>query len=227
MKNSYETTIQSFFDYKTDKKLQKRLLTDCCMEWSMDALSYVHEIINTPLEFFIEHVKSIKRQPISAADVFQFSNFDNATKNLCSKIICAENAGLKFVEVGKLLLDDGIARTDTAFRKYGENHIKMAEALGLAFKSDNAYYLSPVGCVFAQLSETEKSRLIIRLILRNKLISQILSVAVKGAFNLETFLYDLAESTYQRRKPNIRYVIDMLNHSDEYTFSTITQNILF
>ncbi|MBO7184000.1 MAG: hypothetical protein J6V49_07690 [Bacteroidales bacterium] len=227
MENNYETAIQRFFDYEIDKELQQRMLTDTCTEWADDTLSYIHSVLEIPIESFIEHIENIKRQPITAADIFQFSNFENATKNLCAKIVCSENAGLKFLEIGKLLFDDGISRTDTAFRKYGENHIKMAEAVGLAFKDGTAYYLSPIGCVYDKLADTEQSKLMIRLILRNKLISQLFSVALKGTFRLESFLYDIAESTYQRRKPNIKFVIDMLNASDEYAFLPITKNILF
>ena len=212
---------------QTDKKLRERMLKDCCAEWPNDALTYVNSLLSVPIESFIEHIKSIKRQPIASADVFQFSNFENATKNLCSKIICAENAGLNFIDVGKMLLDDGISRKDEAFRKYGENHIKMAEAIGLAFKNGRTYYLSPIGCVFDRLSSTDQNKLMIRLILRNKLICQLLSMSLKEAFSLESFLYDLAKSTYIRRKPNIKYVIEILNSSEEYQFLPITQNIIF
>ena len=227
MENNYEITVQRFFDYEIDQKLQKRMLIDHCEEWANDTLSYIHSVINIPIESFIEHIESIKRQPITPADVFQFSNFENATKNLCAKIICSENAGLRFLEIGKLLLDDGVSRKDAAFTKYGENHIKMAEAVGLAFKDGTAYYLSPIGCVYDKLSDTEQSKLMIRLLLRNKLISQLLAVALKGTLHLESFLYDLAESTYQRRKSNIKCVIDILNASDEYAFLPITNNIQF
>ena len=227
MTNNNETAIQSFFNYETDKRLQERMLKDRCAEWANDALAYVYSLLSVPIESFIEYIKGIKIQPIASADVFQFSNFENATKNLCFKIICSENAGLSFFEAGKILLDDGILRKDEAFRKYGENHIKMAEAIGLAFKNGRTYYLSPIGCVFNRLSSTDQNKLMIRLILRNKLICQLLSKSLKEAFSLESFLYDLAKSTYVRRKPNIKYVIEILNSSEEYQFFPITQNIIF
>ena len=174
----------------------------------------------------MEYIKSIKRQPIDPSDVFQFSSFENATDNLCSIIVCTENAGLNSVEIGKLLMNDGVPRTETAFRKYGENHIKVAEAIGLAFKDNASYYLSPIGCVYDKLSDTEKSKLLTRLLLRSKLISQLLSTALKGPFSMESFLYDLAESTYRRRRYNVRFVIEKLNDAEEYSFAPITSNII-
>ena len=203
------------------------MLKDHCAEYANDAIIYIRSIVNIPLEAFVEYIESIKPQPIYSADVFQFSAFENATTNLCSKINCCENAGLNFLEIGKLLLNDGVMRKDMAFRKYGENHIKMAEVLGLAFKYERTYYLSPIGCVYEKLSEAEKDKLIIRLILRSKLISQLFSSALKGAVDMKVFLYDLAESTYERRKSNIKYVIELLKESEEYNFSPITNNIKF
>ena len=227
MEYSHANEIKSFFNYETDKLLQKRMLQGNCVSWTSDAIAYIHAIINVPIESFIEYIESLKRQPIVAADVFQFSDFDNATKNLCSKINCTENAGLNFLEIGKLLQNDGVVRKDGAYTKYGENHIKMAEAIGLAFKNERIYYLSPLGCVFNNLSEEDKNKLLIRLILRNKLISQLILVASKGELGLEAFLYDLSESTYLRRKSNIKYVFEILNSSVEYDFVNITKNIKY
>ena len=227
MEHSHANEIIDFFSYKTDKLLQARMLQGNCGNWSKDAVSYIHSLINIPIESIIVHIASLKRQPIFASDVFQFSDFEHATTKLCSQINCTENAGLNFIDIGKLLYDDDILRNDAAVRKYGENHIKMAEAIGLAFKNDKAYYLSPLGCVFNELTETDKNKLIVRLILRNKLISQSLLAAQQDVVNMEAFLYDLAKSTYERRKPNIKFVIDILSNSQEYDFSPITRNIIF
>ena len=100
-----------------------------------------------------------------------------------SKIKCDNNRGLNYLETGKLLFNDGVDRNDAAYRKYGENHIKMAASVGLAFKVEDVYYLSPVGCAFDELSEETRNKLLLRLILRNKLISQLLLEASKKSFD--------------------------------------------
>lgn len=225
MEHNYQKDIKTFFDYDADKILQKRMLDEPCFDTANDAIAYIRSIINIPIESIIEHIKQMKRQPIYSFDVFQFSDFENATKNLCTKIKCTDNSGLNFIEVGKILLDDGCVRKDGAYTKYGENHIKTAELIGLAFKCEGKYYLSPIGCVFNNLSETEKNQLLTRLILRNKLISQSLLVALNDAFYMKSFLYELSESTYIRRKPNIKHIIEILNSSTEYDFVNITKNI--
>lgn len=212
-KNSFEVQLKN---YSTKDNLE----TD-------NAVDYLNELIDTPVEQFMEYIfKKFGREPIVAADVFQFSSLEDATLTVCSKIKNANNPGLTFLEIGKLLLDDNVDRKAGAYTKYGENHIKAAELLGLAYKGeDKLYYLSFVGMALNTFPEKKRNQLITRLILKNKLVIQLLLFSLNGKFDLEAFLYDLSETTYQRRRSNIKAVIAMLNASDEYDFKTLTQNI--
>ena len=100
--------------------------------------------------------------------------------------------------------------------------------MGLAFKDNSkTYYLSAWGCVFDELSNDAQEKFLLRLIIRNKLITQLFIAASQGAFDLEAFLYDLSKSTYLRRRTNINRIIEWLNASQEYDFSTLTQNIKY
>ena len=135
--------------------------------------------------------------------------------------------GVKFKQVAQLLLTDNISRNDVALNKYGENHIKMASSIGLVFKANDIYYLSPIGCLFDELDDEVREKLLLRLILRNKLIRQLLLEASNKTFNMEAFLYDLSESTYKRRRTNIKYVIGLINNTSEYNFLSITYNIKY
>lgn len=224
MTSDLQKDISDFFLYRDDQKMQKMMLSGYSCEIKTEALQYIDKIVKIPLDLFVEYIKGIKRQPIYASDVFQFSDFDDATINLCARIKC-DNKGLHYLETGKILFNDNVSRTDSAYRKYGENHIKMAASLGLAFKVDDIYYLSPIGCTFDELPKDVRNKLLVRLILRNKLISQLLLEASKKSFDMEAYLYELSESTYKRRRTNIKYVMGLLNSSTEYDFSTIIRNI--
>ena len=160
-------------------------------------------------------------------DIFQFSNFCDATLNICDKLKKINNPGMKFLELGQLLLDDEKDRKEGAFIKYGENHTKMAEALGLVFELCHTYYLSGVGYIFIDLNEEDREKLLVRLILRNKLIKRMYQASKNGNINAKEFFYMISESTYIRRRSNIKNVFDVLQRSHEYDFSSFVELIQF
>lgn len=221
--------LSEFFDRTYECGLENLIISGDFSIIRKDVFNYVDQIIKIPIYSFVEYIsENCKRLPIVAADVFQFSDFDDATQNICYKLCENNNPGLKFKEIAELLFNDNIQRSDCALNKYGENHIKTAELIGLAFKDvSKKYYLSSIGYVFNELDEKNKERLLIRLIIRNKLISQLLVAALQGQFDMEAFLYDLSKSTYIRRKSNIKRIINIINSSDEYDFSHITKNIIY
>lgn len=229
MDSACKKQLLIFFDGKYEKSLENNILNASFFEQKSAVLEYIERINNIPICSFIEFIQTqCKRQPIMAADVFQFSDFDDATINICKCICKINNPGVKFKDVAKLLLTDNVIRNDVALSKYGENHIKTAESMGLAFKDDSKnYYLSAIGCVFNDLSEESQKKLLLRLIIRNKLITQLFVASIQGSFDLEAFLYDLSKSTYLRRRTNINRIIELLNEANEYDFSELTKNIIY
>ena len=229
MDSIHKMLLAEFFDCKFEKTTEKAIIDNSFENVQKDVLEYVEKVNSIPVGDYIEYIRENgKRQPIMASDVFQFSDFDDATINICKCINSISNPGLRFKEVAKLLFTDGMPRKDAALSKYGENHIKTAESLGLAFKdSHKNYYLSALGCVFSGLNKEMQTRLLTRLIIKNKLFTQLFISSLQGEFDLEAFLYDLSRSTYVRRRTNINRVIEFLNQSKEYDFSYLTQNIIY
>lgn len=229
MESFCKKQLTDFFERKYELSLEKSILDKAFCGHKQEVLARIENLNNIEISDYIEYIKTYcKCQPIMAADVFQFSDFDDATINLCRSICRVENCGVKFIEVANLLHTDNVPRKDGALSKYGENHIKTAEAMGLAFKDNSkTYYLSAWGCVFDELSNDAQEKFLLRLIIRNKLITQLFIAASQGAFDLEAFLYDLSKSTYLRRRTNINRIIEWLNVSQEYDFSTLTQNIKY
>lgn len=228
MDNMYKNQLSDFFNRTYESAVEKQIIIGEFLSIKDEVIGYVKEIIEIPICSFIDYIsENCKRLPIEASDVFQFSDFCDATEIMCSKL-CRNNTGLKFKEIAELLFNDDIQRSDCALNKYGENHIKTAELLGLAFKdASKKYYLGAIGYAFNELGEKNKERLLVRLIIRNKLISQLILAALQGQFDMEAFLYDLSKSTYIRRKTNIKRIINVINNSDEFDFSYITKNIIY
>ena len=228
MKDSiHSKQLDSFFKYEFEEKTKVNILNGTTTGIEQQASDYLKELANIPLSCFVDHITSTcKREAIMASDVLQFSDINDATINVCSVICAKDNTGLCFQDIGKMLLDDNIPRSQTAFNKYGENHIKTAELLGLAFKTGKRqYYLSSTGVAYCKLPADVREKVLVRLILRNKLFVQLVLVASNSTFELETFLYDLSESTYLRRRTNIKFVINLLLASPEYDFSFLASNI--
>ena len=210
--------VSVFFSMEYEKKINKDILF--CKYNASPVKTYVDELNNIPLIRYVSFIEKLSnKEKITPRDVFQFSDFNNATDGLCKKIIGKDKHGLKFIDVGKMLLDDGEVRKDGAYTKYGENHIKTAEMLGLAFELCKAYYLSGLGYVYIQLDDISKEKLIHRLILRNKLIVRLYQAAMNGKVNVRDFFMVLSDSTYIRRRGNVKKILTVLSESKEYDFT--------
>ena len=216
--------IIDFFCHNTEKRINKELLY--CKDNKCEAKNYVVALLNLPLEAYIKYIqKNLEKRSISSKEVCQFSNFEDATIGICSKFKSIDNPGLKFLDIGRLLLNDDKERKDSAYIKYGENHAKTATSLGLAFEFYNTYYLSCLGEIYIDLEETDREHLLNRLILRSNLISRMIQASQNGKINMREFLYMLSDNTYLRRKSNIKKMVDYLYHSDEYNFDVFIAKI--
>ena len=216
--------VKQFFSYEYEKKVNKGLLF-----YSFDKAKveeYVEGLINIPLLQFLEYVDNLEeKQQIEAKDIFQFSDFNDATIIFCEKMKNTDNPGMKFSEIGRLLLDDGKARNTGAIVKYGENHAKTAEMLGLAFELCKTYYLSGIGYIYAELSKEKQKKLLTRLVIRNKLILRMYQASKNGAIDMREFLYMISDSTYMRRRSNIKRILNVLSNSDEIDFKYFVDQI--
>lgn len=218
--------LVDFFYRTTENRMNKSILY--CKSNHNDVQKYISQIIERPLKDYIEFVCSnAERKIITAKDVVQFSSFDDSTVMICKKLKAVNNPGLKFLHIGKLLLDDGKERKDGALIKYGENHAKTATAFGLVFEFYKTYYLSCVGEVYLELDETDRKKLLDRLIVRSNLVSRMLQASQNGNVNMREFLFMLSDSTYLRRKSNMKTVVDYLYKSEEYNFETFVELIKF
>ena len=192
-----------------------------------EVLEYVYNILEIPIQEIIEEIKNSDEEiQLTAKDVMQFSSFDDATIRMCRVLKEIDNPGVTYIEAGKLLLNDGQKRKDGAYTKYGENHLKTSAIIGLTFELTNTYFLSSLGQVVDVLDDDEAERLITRLILRGSLVKRLIRASFNGKVDVRNMLYMLSDSTYVRRKSNIKGVLKYLCKSAEYDFNPIIEKIV-
>ena len=202
--------LVEFFSKKYEEKINKNILFYTFPE--DEVRNYVERLIQVPVEKYVDYiVEKQEKEQILSKDVFQFSSFDDATVRICEKLKEIDNPGVKFLEAGKLLLDDGKERKDGAYVKYGENHLKASQMLGLSFELCGTYYLSGIGYIFEMMTADEQQDMLVRLILRSKLVERLIQASQNGKVDLRSFLYMLSDTTYIRRSSNIKRVLAYLS----------------
>jgi hypothetical protein len=220
--------VEEFFIRTYERSINKQMLYYSYKFPTEEVLAYVRKIINLPIEEILEAMSKFEdSEPISPKDIFQFSSFADATTTICELLKEKDNPGITWKDAGILLLNDGKQRKDGALIKYGENHLKTAESLGLLYELTKVYFLSCIGFVFGLLTEEERQKLLLRLVLRNKLVRRLYVVSQEGTIDMRQFFYMVSDSTYTRRTSNVKAVLKVLEVSDEYDFSAFLSRIYF
>lgn len=216
-----------FFNADYEKKINEKMMYYDYIFPESEVLEYINDICNITIGEMMEYIFSHSNNEITSRDIFQFSNFQDATFNVCLLLKNAENPGLKHLEIGKLLLNDGKVRNDGAYVKYGENHAKTATSIGLLYELCSTYFLSCIGMIYPDLDFNLSEKLLTRLIIRNRLISRILKASKNGDLNMRQFLYMISDSTFIRRSSNIKSVLNILVKSSEYDFNVSYEKLIF
>ena len=220
--------LDAFYSRTYEKDINKKMLYYNYDFPTEEVENYVRQILCVPVEQFIQRDITMETaEAITPKDVFQFSTLEAGTDHICQVLNEAGNPGVTFIQAGKLLLDDGSQRKDMAYIKYGENHLKTAEALGLLYELTHTYFVSCVGMIYLNLNEEDRKKLNVRLFLRNKFIARLIKATASANVDARQFLYMLSDSTYIRRKSNIKCILRYLQDSTEYDFSEIFQKIYF
>ena len=170
-----DNIVELFFKKTFEKDLNEHLLYRS-YELNLDeVMEYVSELLKLPFHYFITYlIENYNVAYLSSEDVLQYSSFENATTKLCAVLKENNDEGFRAPEIGKFLEDDGKARKETAFLKYGENHAKTGESIGLVYSLSNVFFCSCLGYVIGLLSDKEQRQLISRLILRNRLVQRLI-----------------------------------------------------
>ena len=220
--------LDAFYSRTYESSINNKMLYYNYAFPTKEVEDYVQQILRVPVERFVQRDIEMETQDaIEPKDVFQFSTLEAGTDNICRVLHDSGNPGVTFIQAGKLLLNDGKQRSDMAYIKYGENHLKTAELLGLLFELTRTYFVSCIGVVYLKLNDEDRRKLIVRLFLRNKFIVRLVKAAATANVDARQFLYMLSDATYIRRKSNIKCILRYLQESAEFDFSEITNKIYF
>lgn len=196
-------------------------------------LNYVNLIKSNDLTYKSHCLYSTFRDnfKICTSGIPQFSSFENGTYKLTELLIENNNPGFSFLEVGKLLLPNG--KKDSAYTKYGENHSKLAESLGLVHITQSTkfrlVYISDLGVKFLKLSELNKILFLKYQIYNIPLIKYLFNICFDNTIDIEEFILDistLSQSTAKRRCSNIKALINFLIQGSDDIISDIWFNCL-
>lgn len=229
-KGSDDEVLIAFFD--TDNIYSERHLyiresspKNISYEASSSLCTYLLE--KPLLEIFSVVLNNKIKENLSPRDIPQFSNFLHGTIKIVDILSRSGDFGMTFNEAGEYLTHPG--KKTPADIKYGENHSKLAELLGLVIikkkPSPSKVFLSPVGCIFHELTHEQQELLISRLILRIPVVQSILLSAKSRKTNITNHLQCLSKTTILRRKPNVIFLINYLLPYGEGSFKALLNNI--
>lgn len=209
--------LDDFFSCSFESEINKKMMYRNYEFELSKVLFYVKQLLEIDFDDFIQYIISnYNVHYLTSEDVLQYSDFTDATVNICKSLKMFGDNGYRFLEIGKILQNDGVIRNDVAYRKYGENHSKTAENIGLLQKIEYTYYLSCLGYVLEYLTDLELTDLINRLILRNRLVQRLIYRSVNNGESSYSFECGfLKEKTAIRRKSNIRKLVQKVKISTE------------
>lgn len=222
-----DNVLNSFMSKELDNEYNSKLLDKDYVFSESDFMYVVEHLCSVKETEFLEWThQHIYNFSFGTEDIIQFSSLDNATKKICLVLLEHGDTGFRHIEIGKMLQNDGLSRTDNCNTKYGENHSKTASILGLLFAIKKYYYVSCFGRIINCLDDEKYNKLLIRLIIRTNLFRAIYLMSMnEGNINLRTVCSSISDKTYTRRKSNIATILDILKSSNDYDFSYLLNRI--
>lgn len=176
-----------------------------------EVVAAIKLLLSVSIDALIDSIKS--DSTFTSKDVFQYSKLEDAVVSLCN-ILEYEDKVLNFFEAGQRL-----TQSDKEFAciKYGENHIKTAEAFSLvklekiACKGARYASITALGSVFTRLSNEEKYELVRRLALRNRFVKSLLFNAKTREITYHEIVSRvLSGQTIIRRKHNVEIIVKLI-----------------
>ena len=151
-----------------------------------------------------DYIRSMNIQDIAPKNVPQYSSISDGTIGMISYLRKSGNFGPDFDEVGKHFL--GINHNEAAYKKYGENHSKLAELLGVVDirnEGRRKVYLNDLGIEIEKLNVEEQEDCFDKLACRIPVVQYAIQNDIYDGNEVEILLqHYLAETTAKRRRKN-------------------------
>lgn len=216
--NNYDL-IKFFFSQENEKMINEKILDDVDYVVPKDRiLEYINKVIDIPYADFIAYLKeNPNTREINSSHITQCSSFTACEASLCEVLLSENNPGLEYAEIGILLSSYVSSNTSGALRKYGENQIKTAYQLGLAFEYYNHWYLSCLGYVYLDLDNEKRLNILARTLLRDPLYAKLIVDITQQDIYLKDYMDFLSVATINRRLPSVVKLLSIcLSECDKY-----------
>ncbi|MCQ2218753.1 MAG: hypothetical protein MJZ33_09805 [Paludibacteraceae bacterium] len=211
--------IKEFYAHKVDTEFSclNNDLKLCAISQKNAISNLVSILLKYSCAQILDIIKNdFKTYDIESKDIPQFSDFDDCYHSVIDKLVCLNIDGITYEKMGFLLRKPNTTRTPIADHKYGENHSKVAAAMGLC-SFDKKHLLRPTafGKCFQSLDSKDKLNLRSKLCLYIPLLQNIF---VQGNTDdiMDKYLNILSESTQMRRRSNIKTLRTIISDSVDY-----------
>lgn len=196
--------------------VSRQLLNTLSMTKSTTIIKDIFQSLDSNMDIIIE-----------SSDVIQYSTLEKCTIPLIEHLEYSKNKGFSFKEVGSFL--QGKIPKKTALIKYGENHSKLAEKLGLVevnrSKRPFRVFVSKLGSELLNINDGRTDQIIANLALKVKIIQFILYKSSKGKVIIEDELSFLEKSTFSRRISSIKGLLDFIYNNSEINLDYLYKDI--
>lgn len=146
----------------------------------------------------------LDQKKVTTYNIPQYSSFDDGSIRLIEYLRMAGDFGPSFVEVGQHFLD--IGHSEVAYTKYGENHSKLGELLGLVeiIKKDRKrVFLTDLGREVEKLDKEKQRVCLAKLSARIPIVQEAMKKDICDIDKLEQLLnIYLSAATALRRRRN-------------------------
>ncbi|WP_175412939.1 hypothetical protein [Clostridium sp. AWRP] len=182
-----------------------------------DAARYVLDVIKrNSVDQIIECLIDAKnREPVSANNIPQYSNIEDAFYSLVNILMQFKKETIGFENIGYYLerKDRPDKKSDSALKKYGENHTKLACLLDLVHITKNGIRsdirITKMGELYSKLSRKEQEDIAIKLCLRIPIV-QNRFVEDKKIDTIDRDFKILSKKTQKRRRSNVLNMVKLI-----------------
>jgi hypothetical protein len=221
--------VNSYLSGKLDFLcLNKDLTVECSTDASILASEICNVLLDVGLNGILEIIDSWSNgQNFDISTVPQFSDIQESTHRLLKDL--DKGSELTYLDIGTLL-DYGELKTDSARRKYGENHAKLASLLDLVWINDSTkgkiISIAPLGKYLLSVEEIKKQEIIRCLYFRIPIIQKIFKDAKQNEVQISSILEKIMpnKTTIERRKSSIFAIVrEIAKSSDLYLYDRISK----
>lgn len=181
------------------------------------AKQLVDELLNSTIEDIQQAALSIPQPIVSAHNIPQYSSFANGTSEMLKYLRRSGDHGPSFIEIGEHFLESG--HNATAYIKYGENHAKLAELLGLVSikrLDKKRAFLSDIGREIEKLKIEKQDDCFAKLALKIPIVQETIRLNIESPKELEAHLVNyISPVTAIRRRKNTWLLIEKVRGGEK------------